>query len=272
MAVAAATGQWRRGGATAVILLYRRCGDGGRGRRDRTDGSGSHGGGRGRCGRFDEARLRVRTAVAARSVVDDRHRRGAAATSTSTSTSSSSSTSTGRRRRGLMCRQHRSTGRRLQILLLPTTRSGGADRDGGVVLLLSSLLMLLLLLLLPLLIVDGGGSAPVHLVGRSYNVSCCCCVGVFVCRWLKGVRKRYEQNTCWRNRVETARGACRSEKVDFVKQPWGGEGQSRPCRFPGEKQPVAYVYEGLKGTASPRVMQKLSPVGYDWSNSVVLII
>jgi len=43
-----------------------------------------------------------------------------------------------------------------------------------------------LLLLLLLLAFDGGGSAPVHLVGRSYNVSCCCCccVGVFVCRWL----------------------------------------------------------------------------------------
>lgn len=75
------------------------------------------------------------------------------------------------------------------------------DRDGGVVVrlppLLQQLLLLLLLLrrrlLLLLLLFDRGGSAPVHLVGRSYNVSCCC-VGVLVCRWLRGMKQKMRNN------------------------------------------------------------------------------
>lgn len=165
---------WRNGGATT--LLYRRCGDSSRGRRNRPDGPGGDGGGGCSCGRL-QACFRVRTAVAARPVVDD-HRRSAA------SSSSVSSSSDGRRR-GLMCRQHRSTGCRqvlsVQLVLVVLLMADWCD--GGVV---RSLLLLLLF--------DGGGSAPVHLVGRSYNVSCCCCccVGVLVCRWLQTEKKANE--------------------------------------------------------------------------------
>lgn len=111
-------------GGITVALLYRWC-RGGRGRDDRTtDVCGSCGGGGG-CGRgrFD-AGLGVRTAIAARPVVDS-------------STSSSATASSSHDDRRLMCREHRSTGccRQELVVLL------------HVLVLLHMMLLMLLLLL-----------------------------------------------------------------------------------------------------------------------------